>query len=109
MYNSGAKEQIEALEEEIKRLKELKGKPKVKPSRMESETEQGKDAVSQEARKPGSKRSKTSQMRIHTEQVIAPPNLPSNARENGWRFKGYNDYVVQDLKIEPHTIVWKLE
>ncbi|GEM_PF-6737910 len=43
-------ERIEAWEEEIKRLKELKGKPKVKASRMD--TNRQKDD-SQKTRKPG--------------------------------------------------------
>ena len=97
------RERIEALEEENKRLKELKGKPKVKPSRMDAETEteknQSEDAKPQEARKPGPKRSKTGELRIHAEQVIAPQGLPRDAKEQGWRFKGYDDYVVQDLKL----------
>ena len=95
------RERIEALEEENKRLKELKGKPKVKPSRMDAETEveQDEDAKSQERRKPGPKRSKTGQLRIHAERVIAPQGLPRDAKEQGWRFKGYDDYVVQDLKL----------
>ena len=105
------RERIEALEEEIKRLKELKGKPKVKPSRMDAETdvEQDEGVESQEARRPGPKRSKTGQLRIHAEHIIAPLGLPPDARENGWRFKGYDDYVEQDLKIEVHTTRYRLE
>lgn len=102
---------IEALEEEVKRLKELKGKPKIKPSRMDGETNAQEDAdgKSQEERKPGPKRSKTGQMRIHAKQIIAPQSLPQDAREQGWRFKGYDDYGVQDLVIEAHNICYRLE
>ena len=108
--NQELRERIEALEEEINRLKGLKGKPKVKPSRMDAESGQKEgEAASSAARKPGPKRSKTGQLRIHSEQGIAPQGLPPNAKENGWRFKGYDDYVVQDLKIEARTTRYRLE
>ena len=49
-------ERIEELEAEVKRLKELKGKPKVKPSRMDAETDkQGEDGTGKKG-KPGPKR-----------------------------------------------------
>jgi len=104
----GQQERIEALEEENKRLKALKGKPKIKPSRMDTDTDRQKDD-SQKTHKPGSRRSKTGQMHIHAEQRIVPQGLPPDAREKGWRFKGYDDYVVQDLKIEAHTTRYRLE
>ena len=105
------RERIEGLEEEIKRLKELKGKPKVKASRMDAETkaEQDEAAESQEVRKPGPKRSKTAGLCLHVEQIISPQGLPPDAREKGWRFKGYDTYVVQDLKIEACTTRYHLE
>ena len=78
---------------------------------MDAETDkkQGEDGKSQEARKPDAKRSKTAALRIHEEQIIAPQGLPPDAREQGWRFKGYDDYVVQDLKIEACTTRYRLE
>jgi hypothetical protein len=102
-------EQIEALEAEIKRLKELKGKPKLKPSRMDAESgQQGKDETGKKP-KPGPKRAKTGDLKIHEEKKIAPEGLPVDARKNGWRFKGYDDFVVQELKIETHTVRYRLE
>lgn len=100
---------IEELEAEIKRLKELKGKPKSKPSRMDAETEKPEGEASGEGRKRGPQRSKTATLKIHGEKVIAPEGLPSDAREKGWRFKGYDDFVVQELKIETCNMRYRLE
>jgi hypothetical protein len=43
------------------------------------------------------------------DEVIAPEGLPADAREQGWRFKGYADYVVQELVIEARNVRYRLE
>ncbi len=100
---------IEELESEIRRLKKLKGKPQLKPSRMDAQTEKSSHDESGSTNKPGPTRSKTAQLNIHEENIIAPQELPANAHEEGWRFKGYDDFVVQDLNIEAHNIRFRLE
>jgi hypothetical protein len=35
--------------------------------------------------------------------------LPTDAREEGGRFKGYAEYVVQELVIEAHNVRYRLE
>ena len=99
-------ERIEELQEEIRRLKGHKGKPLIKPSRMDKEA-QGGEEVGKE-RKRGPQRSKTAQLQA-IDEVIAPEGLPADAREQGWRFKGYADYVVQNLVIEARTVRYRLE
>ena len=92
-----SQEQIEELQEEIRRLKGHKGKLPLKPSRMDQEAQGGEEAGKE--RKRGPQRAKSAQLQT-VDEVIAPEGLPAEAREQGWRFKGYADYVVQDLVIE---------
>lgn len=95
-------EQIELLKEEIRILKGLKKRPRFKPSGMEEHTEaqEGKDAGKKDTRRPGSeKRSKTAELVIHEEKIVAPlRRIP-----RGSRFKGYRDVVVQELQINATT------
>ena len=106
---------IQQMRDEIAVLKGQKAKPKFKPSGMETETEpdgdaDGSDAEAKddgrEGRRAGSsKRSKTQQLRIH-ETLKVPPQAPIPERA---RFKGYRDFVVQDLRIQPHNTRYRLE
>ena len=77
-----------ALREENVRLKGLKGRPKLKPSGMEEVTNRPKGKrkkVKRAARRPP---------RINEERK---PPLDAPA---GSRFKGYDNFVVQDLRLE---------
>jgi transposase IS66 family protein len=106
-------ETIQQLRDEIAVLKGEKAKPKFKPSGMEEETDpdpknpSGGDPGGEPSNpRPGSnKRRKTPQLMIHQDIPVRPP-LPLPP---GSRFKGYRDFVVQDLKIEPHNIRYRLE
>jgi hypothetical protein len=108
-------ERIQYLEEECSRLKDeiliLKGektKPKFKPSKLDKETDQtGKDENGDDNKKkrPGSKkRNKTQELVIHNEETIPPKHIPE-----GSRFKGYKDYVVQDIIVESRNTRYRLE
>jgi hypothetical protein len=106
----GQKETIQKLRDEIAVLKGEKGQPKMLPSRLDARAEPalasaGAEAP-EEAKRPGSaKRSKTAELTIHEERVIPPsPPPPPNAR-----FKGYRDFVVQDLRIAAHNTRYRLE
>jgi hypothetical protein len=99
-------EEIQTLKEEIQRLKGLKGKPKIEPSRLEAEASQEEsleDKAGQRASKR-KKRKKTAQLTIHHEEVIKAEAVPA-----GSVFKGYQDYVVQDLLIRPDNTRYRLE
>jgi hypothetical protein len=88
--------------DEIARLKGGPGRPNIKPSGMEKATES--KAPPTAGSKPGQKGSKTSKLTVHEERTIeltAPPQ--------GSRFKGYTDYVVQDLVIHPHVVNFRCE
>jgi hypothetical protein len=102
-------ETIQQLRDEIAVLKGEKGKPRFKPSGMEQQDDhqqKGDEKPDGAGKRAGSsKRSKTSQLTIHEDRPVAPRQpLPP-----GSRFKGYRDFVVQDLKITAHNTRYRLE
>jgi hypothetical protein len=109
-------ELIGQLRDEIAVLKGEKARPKFKPSGMEQQTEPEScegdagtgvgDGTGGPRKRPGSaKRPKTAQLTIHETVGVSPGmELPA-----GSRFKGYRDFIVQDLRITPHNIRYRLE
>jgi hypothetical protein len=87
--------------EEIARLKGLKGRPDIKPgspSGMEKASRPGVPPGKPPRRGGGNK---TAKRIIHEEriiEVVAPP---------GSRFKGYEDFVVQDIVLRPHVVRYR--
>lgn len=86
-----------ALREEIARLKGHKGRPKLKPSGME----RAMPGPASRAKAKRSKRSTIAKRVVHEERVLAI-SAPS-----GSRFKGYEDFVVQDLRLEARVIRYR--
>lgn len=97
-------ERIGELEDEVARLKGEKGKPKIKPSRLEpkdkaakpeteaqeSSGEENSDSQKKKKRPGSAKRKKTAELPIHETQVIQPrEEIPP-----GSEFKGYQDYTI---------------
>src|SRR5450631_1641988 len=83
-------ERARQLEDEIARLKGLKARPRIAPSALETPPRPPRDP---DAKRPGSaKRSKTAELTITTEKVIRLVDKPP-----GSIFKGFEDFVVQDL------------
>ena len=112
-----ANEEIQQMRDEIAVLKGEKAKPKFKSSKMDQNTDKNKGqdggededtspADADKVKRAGSaKRSKTADLQIHEECVIAPPTpVPADAR-----FKGYRDVVVQGLVIKAHNTRYRLE
>jgi len=95
------REQIQQLRDEIARLKGEKPRPKIKPSTLENPP-RGKHQG--ERPKNRCERRKTRELRIHETIRIAPEEVPE-----GSRFKGYEDFTVQDLRIELHNTRFRLE
>lgn len=108
-------ERIEQLEDEIARLKGEKGKPKIKPSRLEpsekaqTTSEEGSESLEEEGqpkkKRPGSaKRDKTALLPIHETTIIQPTEeIPP-----GSQFRGYQDYTVQELIVKAHNTRYRL-
>src|SRR5210317_440265 len=83
-------EEIQLLRDEIARLKNQKPRPKIKPSRLETNPNRSKA----KKRKKRPKKSKTKKIEIHEVVSIRPDNLP-----DGSKLKDYQEYIVQDLII----------
>jgi hypothetical protein len=95
-------ERIRQLEDEIARLKGLKARPRIAPSTLETPTRPPRDP---HAKRPGSaKRSQTAQLTITEETILRLPHVPEGAI-----FKGYEDFVVQDLILQPRVILYRRE
>ena len=93
---------IEQLDSELKALKKLKGKPKLKASRLESSTPETKRENN--GKRPGSaKVSKKLNFEVDEARIIQPEEIPDGAK-----FNGYRDYDVQELKLERHNIRFRL-
>jgi len=93
---------IQQLEDEILRLKGLKTRPIIAPSPLETPPRPPRDPGQ---KRPGSaKRPKTSQL-IITDEVV----VPLVERPPGSIFKGFEDFVVQDLVIRPRVIRYRRE
>ena len=95
-------ERIQQLQDEIARLKGLKARPRIAPSTLESPPRPPRDP---NAKRPGSaKRSKTAQLTITEDIVVRLDDHPDEAV-----FKGYEDFVVQDLIFKPRVIRYRRE
>ncbi len=90
-----------ALRDEIARLKGLKGRPKINPSGMAKKAAERRQT--KERRKQARRGKKNACLRIDEERVIAL-EVPA-----GSRFKGYADYLVQDLVVRPHNVRYRRE
>jgi hypothetical protein len=93
--NAALKQAIAALRAEVASLKGVKGRPRVKPSGMDKSTEP-KPAGKRPER--GAKDSKSERFIIDKERIIAA-DVPA-----GSRFKGYEDFLVQDLVLRPRVV-----
>ena len=92
-----------ALRDEIRRLKGLSGPPDIKPSGMERKARgRGRAKTGGSARHKG-RGPKKGRVVIDERRVVAI-DAPS-----GSRFKGYEDYLVQDLHCRPLTVLLRRE
>jgi len=101
-------ELIQQLKDEIARLKGEQGRPQIKPSSLEKGQAQsgaGERSAGGGGKRAGSeKRQKTQELEVHETLVIAPPDIPA-----GSVFKGYQEYVVQGIRLRLHNTKFRLE
>ncbi len=99
------RELVQALYDEVARLKGLKPKPMIRPSRLEKDTNANtnKDRPASDGKRPGSaKRSKTKELTIHETKLILPQSIPPGSRPNG-----YEDFTQQELEIKPRNTLYR--
>jgi len=97
--NARLKAETTELREEIARLKGLKGRPKLKPSGMEKAADAGRHAG-----RKGRRGAKRGALALDETRILKPDSLPEGAR-----FKGYEDFIVQDIIIKPWTVRYRRE
>jgi hypothetical protein len=91
------------LRDEIARLKGLPPRPTIRPSTLNSPHPDPSHKRRRRGKRPGSaKRQKTGELMIHETIPLPLEGLPEGTQQNG-----YEDFVVQDLKIEAHNICYR--
>ena len=93
---------VASQRDEIARLKGGPGRPNIKPSGMDKATEPKPPSGAGVGPRP--KGGKTSRLSIHEERTVKVTALPE-----GSCFKGYANFVVQDLVIRPHVVNFRRE
>lgn len=98
------KQTVNEQREEIARLKGLKGPPRMKPNKPSGmEQASARKAASSG---PGNRRGrgKKTLSRVVAEDRVVQAEVPA-----GSRFKGYEDFVIQDLVIRPAVVRFRRE
>jgi Transposase IS66 family len=98
---AGLEHTVAALREEIARLKGLNGRPPIKPSGMEQAS--GGTPPKGTGRKRRRKRRGAADLTVHEERIVTA-EVPA-----GSRFKGYEDFLVQDVIVRAHVIRYRRE
>ena len=97
------KKTVQEQKDEINRLKKMSKRPKLREKKGNSKERSGKPDSNKN--KDGSDfGNDISPKKIREEIVIEASNIPE-----GSRFKGYQEYSVQELEVIPKDIIYKLE
>lgn len=105
--NRKLREENQRLRDENNRMKGEQGKPRIKSSKktVGSQTDYSSERERYKP-KPWKKASKAARIEVNREEVVRvdPVQLPTDAE-----FKGYEDVVVQDLKIGTDNVRFRKE
>jgi len=96
-------EVIKRLKAELKKQKNLKDRPQIRASRIDS-IQIGTEVEGQVKRAGSAKVSKKTTFEVDEERIIEPAEILEGAK-----FKGYRDYDVQELIIKRHNIRFRLK
>lgn len=93
-------ETVLQLKDEIAILKGEKPRPQIKPSSLNKDTSEGKGPSQGSARRlrRGEQGKQPKALEIHETHILEPAQIPAGAV-----FKGYEDYLVQGLRITLHN------
>jgi hypothetical protein len=91
------REEVEAQRDEIARLKKQPPKPRIRPSKL---TERDKKKRNQRRKRNRAKKKRKADKTV----VVKATQVPE-----GSRFKGYDDYTVQELVIKTETTRYRVE
>jgi hypothetical protein len=94
--NHRLREENQALRDELARLKNQKGKPKIGPSRLNE----------RDGNKRGGKRKRRRDRRLEPDRTVV---IRAEQVPDGSRFKGYSDWLVQELVIKAETTLYRAE
>src|SRR4051794_18965422 len=92
--NDALRQGIAGLKAEVAAIKGVKGRPELKPSGMEK----GAGAEPGATSRGRGGRGRADRLAVHEERVVEA-DVPA-----GSRFKGYEDFLVQDLVLRPRVV-----
>jgi hypothetical protein len=87
--------------EEIARLKGLKGRPDIKPGKPSGMEKASRPAPPSKPPRRGG--GKTAERVVHEDRILKA-SVP-----RGSRFKGYEDFIVNDIVLRPHVVRYRRE
>ena len=106
--NRELRDENQRLRDEINRLKGEQGKPTIKPNRPATPPTTTNHSSERERhkRQTWKKSGKVERIEVNREEVLKvdPARLPADAE-----FKGYDDVIVQDIKIETDNVLFHKE
>jgi hypothetical protein len=97
-------ETVAQLKDEIAILKGEKPRPQIKPSTLNKDTPEGEGPSRGQPRRDrgGDQGRQPKELEIHETQILQPEQIPA-----GSVFKGYEDYLVQGLRITLHNTQYR--